>query len=219
MDAGPQPPQRGRGRGRGQGSRQRDHAPKRAVQTDAQLGWTENDIEQLDLPLFTGHPGISQISGINHNSSPFEVFRYSFNDEIVDVIKTETNRYARVQIQKLKNSDTLKPNSIWNSWKAVQRKKLYVFFAIIIHMSLVQKPKIQDYWTSKAILKTTFTQDIHMARDRFLSILWMLHCNDNAHHVAKGQPGHDPLHKIRPVVDVLAAKFQSAYYPEDILDY
>ena len=35
--------------------------------------------------------------------------------------------------------------------------------------------------------------------------------NNNAHNIPKGQPGHDPLYKLRPLLDPLIGNFQAAY--------
>ena len=50
-----------------------------------------------------------------------------------------------------------------------------------------------------------------LKRDRFSLILKFLHLNDNTEYIAKGQPGHDPLFKLRPFVDSLLHNFQRAY--------
>ena len=50
-----------------------------------------------------------------------------------------------------------------------------------------------------------------MKRDRFSLILRFLHLNDNSGYRRKGEPGHDPLYKLRPFLTPLIAKFQSAY--------
>ena len=40
-----------------------------------------------------------------------------------------------------------------------------------------------------------------------------LHLNDNSKYVKKGQPGYDPLFKLRPFLDPLVKNFQEAYHP------
>ena len=50
-----------------------------------------------------------------------------------------------------------------------------------------------------------------MKRDRFSLILRFIHLNDNRHYKKKGEPGHDPLYKLRPFLTPLIANFQSAY--------
>ena len=38
-----------------------------------------------------------------------------------------------------------------------------------------------------------------------------LHLSDNSLYIAKGQPGHDPLYKLRPLLRPVIANFQAAY--------
>ena len=52
-----------------------------------------------------------------------------------------------------------------------------------------------------------------MARDRFSLILKFLHLADNKTYIPKGQPGYDPLFKIRPFLTPLITNFQQAYIP------
>ena len=40
-----------------------------------------------------------------------------------------------------------------------------------------------------------------------------LHLNDNSKYVKKGEPGFDPLFKLRPFIDSLLKNFQDAYHP------
>jgi len=56
-----------------------------------------------------------------------------------------------------------------------------------------------------------------MSRDRFFAILTMFHLNNNDAKAARGQPGYEPLFKIRPVIDTLITKFQDIYTPEEQL--
>jgi hypothetical protein len=50
-----------------------------------------------------------------------------------------------------------------------------------------------------------------------MAILTMLHINDNENHVARGQPGYDPLFKIQLVLKNLTKKFQIVYSPDKFL--
>ena len=38
-----------------------------------------------------------------------------------------------------------------------------------------------------------------------------LHLSDNSQYIPRGQPGHDPLYKIRPLLSPLLANFKAAY--------
>ena len=50
-----------------------------------------------------------------------------------------------------------------------------------------------------------------MKRDRFTLILRFIHLNDNSHYKKKGEVGHDPLFKLRPLLEPLLTQFQSSY--------
>ena len=47
--------------------------------------------------------------------------------------------------------------------------------------------------------------------DRFSPLLKFIHLNDNSGYIQKGDPGYDPLYKIRPLLGPLLANFQAAY--------
>ena len=50
-----------------------------------------------------------------------------------------------------------------------------------------------------------------MSRDCFLLMLKFLHLTNNEDQVARGQPGHDKLFKIRKFMEGLVEKFKSVY--------
>jgi hypothetical protein len=49
------------------------------------------------------------------DAEPMDYFSSFFNDELLNNIVTETNRYTRYKILELQ----LSPRSIWNSWSDV----------------------------------------------------------------------------------------------------
>ncbi|KAK3797992.1 hypothetical protein RRG08_008463 [Elysia crispata] len=68
--------------------------------------------------------------------------------------------------------------SIFKRWKTVHLVELYTFFAILVHVALVPKNKIKDYWSTDIIIKTVFAPRL-MTRSCFLFILSFFHLNDN----------------------------------------
>lgn len=79
-------------------------------------------------------------------------------------------------------------------------------------MCVVQKPAINDYWSTDIVLQSVFAKSL-LSRDRFKSILSMLHLNDNSSYVPITHINHDPLHKIRPFFDSFIAACSSSFYP------
>jgi hypothetical protein len=56
--------------------------------------------------LFSYLPGLTNASNINENVSPFQVFDIFVINDILGLIKTETNRYAAQQVAAQKKKRT-----------------------------------------------------------------------------------------------------------------
>jgi hypothetical protein len=91
-----------------------------------------------------------------------------------------------------------------------------LFFAVIIHMCLVKKQKIKRLPVNKQLHSHSIFR-ISISRNRFTAILSHLHVNDNATYVPRNEPGHDPLHKIRPFLDHLLIHFPASFSPHENL--
>ena len=79
-------------------------------------------------------------------------------------------------------------------------------------MGLVKKPDLEKYWNTTTKAKVPFFGQ-YMSRNRFQSLLWNFHVNDDSHNPCQNLPGHDPLCKILPFVDMLERNFIYAYQP------
>ncbi|XP_063220583.1 piggyBac transposable element-derived protein 4-like [Bacillus rossius redtenbacheri] len=169
---------------------------------------------QPQLPVFEEASGI--LIDIDETSDELTCFSNFFGTDVIKNIKTETNQYAGTMIDNMKRAKKLKLNSMWQRWTTVKLQEIYYFFAVIIHMCLVRKPKITDYWSNDNIMHTPFPGRL-LSRDRFRSILFMLHINDNATYVPRGQENHDPLHKVRPFFNHFVRQCKACLYPSENL--
>ena len=76
-------------------------------------------------------------------------------------------------------------------------------------MGLVNFPQVEEYWaTTWPYSNLTFSKV--MSRDRFSLLMRFLHLNDSTGYIKKGEPGHDPLYKLQPLLEL---NFQAAYIP------
>ncbi|KAL1276603.1 hypothetical protein QQF64_036226 [Cirrhinus molitorella] len=84
--------------------------------------------------------------------------------------------------------------------------------ALHLCMGLVEKAEIEDYW---AEFWPTYTPGFGkvMSWNRFEIILSFLHFANNNEYVGRGQPGHDRLFKVRPVIDLIIPQFSAVYGP------
>ncbi|XP_067661397.1 piggyBac transposable element-derived protein 4-like [Haliotis asinina] len=144
------------------------------------------------------------------NLSEYDAFSLFFNDEVFDLLVTETNRYAAQFIAE--KMDTLKVHSRAKNWKAVDTSEMRAFISILLVMGLSKKPSYESYWSSDPLLECKGFKAI-MARDRFIQILMFFHLNDNAKDFPKEDPRHDKLFKIRPLMKILVPEWQRHFHP------
>lgn len=91
-------------------------------------------------------------------------------------------------------------------------EELLAFIGLNIAMGMLRLPQVHDYWSTNEILATPWFVSI-MARDCFFIILRFLHLVDSTKQKSKGEEGYDPLYKVRPLIDHLAAVFPKYYQP------
>ena len=120
----------------------------------------------------------------------------------------QTNLYAEQFLER----EDIPPTSRIHEWgrSRLDLVEIKKFLAALIGMGLVNLPRLEDHWsTSWPYASGNFSS--FFSRNRFSLIMRFLHLNDSAHYIPKGQPGHDPLYKIRPFMDPLLKNFKSAY--------
>ncbi|CAG2214378.1 unnamed protein product [Mytilus edulis] len=147
--------------------------------------------------------------GFEANFSPvdyFDKFLKTEDDDLIDRIVDETNRYAN-QCQTTENPTR---HARSNEWSPVSYAEMRAFIGLVLAMGIVKKSSIESYWEASGISETPNFRDV-MSRNRFQAILRYLHCSDNTTAVPRGQPGYDPLHKINPVVEFFNEVFELNY--------
>ena len=109
--------------------------------------------------------------------------------------------------------DTSGPHSRLKAWKDVDLEEMKQFFGLLVLMGLVKKHKLEEYWSLSTETRTPFFSKV-MSRNRFQAINAMLHFADNEQAVPRGSPGHDPLFKVRPVLNEAMKRSVGAYQPD-----
>uniref|UniRef100_T1I3L1 DDE_Tnp_1_7 domain-containing protein n=1 Tax=Rhodnius prolixus TaxID=13249 RepID=T1I3L1_RHOPR len=127
-----------------------------------------------------------------------EAYQVFVNDELIDLIVKETNRYAQQLILKKHSS-----KSRISFWKNTDRE-IKNFFAVVLTMGLVQISNINLYWCKDPIYHNSFISSL-MSRDRFLLLLKCLHFSNNEDDTNK----QNRLRKIEPLIGILTKNFSS----------
>jgi hypothetical protein len=99
-----------------------------------------------------------------------DVFELFFNNELVDTIVEETNRYAEHFLQGHK----LSSRSVARAWKPMTQGEIYVVLGLFMLMDIIKKPTLRSYFTTKSVISTPGFGDI-ITRDRLELICTFLH--------------------------------------------
>lgn len=153
------------------------------------------------------NPGLSQYARQKLvSNTPFEFYSLFLDDEILDLIISETNRYAEQRII----SGILKESvpRYLQSWYDTTKDEILTFLGIVLWMGLDQKPKLRNYWSTNPMYKCELSKA--MSRNRFEAILSCLHVANNETAVLT-----DRLAKLKPLIDALTNKFQNTVHPDE----
>ena len=183
-----------------------DQASNSAPNNDI-LQWTVNGQVRSRFS-FTGNPGI-QVA-LNDVTDPLEFFELFFDNEIVDQIATETNRYARQFLEeRLVN---LMARSRSKEWIDTDSNEIRVFLALLLMQGVNHKPDMQCYFSKRTSLYSPFFAEV-MDKNRFILLSKFLHFNNNQQYDPNGNIPKK-LFKLWPILAHMKAKFSGVYQPE-----
>ncbi|KAK2701959.1 hypothetical protein QYM36_019414 [Artemia franciscana] len=156
------------------------------------LAWRKVDFVQPDA-AWKDHLVVDQeMSG----KTPLEFVRLFFDQGVVNHIRDQTKIYA---LQKDAKEF------------GVSSAEMECFFGILAFTGIVKMPSYRSYWSNET--RYPVIADA-MSRDRFEQIKKYLHFNDNLTQKPRGDPGHDKIHKVRPLIEMIRDNFMKIP-PED----
>ena len=112
----------------------------------------------------------------------------------------------------------LEAHSWLRRWTNLNASDTKIFVAHLIVMGLVKKTNMAKYWSTNSLTRTPFFGKI-LSRNTFQNILVNLHISDNNTDYPCDNPNHDPLHKVRPFIEMCERTFQLVYRPECDLSF
>ena len=178
---------------------------------DAQAG--PADAAAANTPPAPGPGGDAPVFGrVNVDTTgftPLQFFELYVDDDLLHCLVVETNRKAHQHLGK----ENIPPHARCRAWYDVTPQEMKQFLGLLFLTGIISKPALSMYWSQDPLYATPIFGKL-MSRDRFLSIYQFLHFNDNTTYIPHGEPGHDNLFKVRPLIDHLFEKFQEVYTPE-----
>lgn len=113
-----------------------------------------------------------------------------------------TNEYARMHIPHHPYCGSKR-----GAWMETTTQEMYRLFAIIIYMSLVNMPEVDDYWKTTAPFHGLWARAIIPSRRRYYSLMKFLHLNMIA------AAGNERLIKVQPIYDHMKNKCCKLFQP------
>ena len=100
----------------------------------------------------------------------------------------------------------------YNSWNTTTMEELKAFIGFSVLMGINRLPSIDDYWSKDPPLHYAPISN-RIPHWRFREISRYLHFVNNDDLAPQGDPMHDRLGKVRPLIEYLSSKFSSLYHP------
>ncbi|KAI4455614.1 piggybac transposable element-derived protein 4 [Holotrichia oblita] len=138
--------------------------------------------------------------------SPLQFFKLMVNDNIINDMVFQTNKYAEVLLR-----NSIKKNARIRQWVSTDSNEMLSFFAVLLSMGVAELPKLNLYWSKDPLYQNKFISSI-ISRDRFLLLLKCWHFADNSL-----DDNSKRLYKLQPLSDQLLLNFKEHMIPGESL--
>ncbi|XP_041423567.1 piggyBac transposable element-derived protein 4-like [Xenopus laevis] len=159
----------------------------------------------LAIPPFTAVSGVKVDTG---NFQPIDFFQLFLTEAILQDMVLYTNLYAEQYLVQ----NPLPRYARARAWHPTDVNELKRFLGLTLAMGLIKANSLESYWDSTTVLSIPIFSAT-MPRNRYQLLLRFLHFNNNATAVPPNEPGHDRLHKLRPLINSLSERFREVYAP------
>lgn len=139
-----------------------------------------------------------------YDGSPIDFYHLIVDQNIINNIVIETNKYAAQQIA----SKVISPHSRLHKWYDTNESEMKCFLGLLLWTGLVSLPSYDLYWSTSAIFKTEFST--FMSRNRFEILLQMIHFADNS----QADP-NNRLYKLGSVINNVMTNSNNCMQPYD----
>ncbi|XP_063078352.1 piggyBac transposable element-derived protein 4-like [Engraulis encrasicolus] len=138
--------------------------------------------------------------------SPGDIFSHFYDVPVLRLLCECTNKNAEKNQQAGKKF----------TWTTISPGEMKQFIGLLIYMSVLELPKISDYWRQDTIFHVPFPAAV-MTRDRFMAIWSNIHMSDPEKTAEeerkKGTEEYDHLHRVRPLMELIRRSCKAIYHP------
>ena len=170
--------------------------------------WTtgNQNFKPFHVPEFNSETGPTFPANFDPgNASPWQYVKLFLTHDVLKLILTNTNKYA-----KYKQDKKGKANPLWKEDLTMPEFK--AFLAINIVMGLSPTPQYSCFWSQSCFMGNEGVKKL-MTKNRYEVICQYLHVSDRENEPERGEEGYDRAGKIRPLMDLLGPIFRSLSRP------
>ncbi|KAM9296217.1 piggyBac transposable element-derived protein 4-like [Gastrophryne carolinensis] len=160
-------------------------------------------------------PPFDSVPGVNVDTTNFRLIDF-LNLFVSEAILLDMVHYTNLYAEQVLTQNPPQRHARAHAWQPTNLSEMKTFWGLTLAMGIVKKFSIESYWDTQSILATPLFPAI-MSRNRYEILLRFLHFNDNTTAIPRGQPGHDRLHKLRPLINSLSERFAEVYTPSQNL--
>lgn len=163
--------------------------------------WRSDNFVNFEVPTFKGATGPKFPNDFDHeNASQWDYLSLFLDFNILTTLVENTNKYADKKIEE----EGLNREKVWLN--DVTMREIKTFLGISILFGINNFPAYRNFWDSSPFLGNEGVKAA-MSRKRYEEISRFLHVSDPANELEKGDPRHDRLAKVRPLLDHCARVF------------
>lgn len=166
---------------------------------------TERDIFTETPETFSGTSGPT--FSVTDRMPIVNVFYKMIDNDFIDRLCAETNRFAKQKIADLKAKNEFLSTSRLHRWSPTDRDEMVSFLALTILQKLYPLHNKESYFSFNGYGTMPYFSRI-MSHNRYLLLDSMIHFVDNDSITIPTK-----LIKIQPMTDYFNSKFSSLYYP------
>ncbi|KAG6446611.1 hypothetical protein O3G_MSEX004539 [Manduca sexta] len=180
--------------------------------TDIPLQGEDLHFEWSPMETFRGEEEVfrpARTGAVESYATAYDAFRSYWDDRILQVIADETNRYA----------NEINSASFHACWYPTNVDEVLCLFSFWMMLGIIRMPTIRSCFSTNKLLATSGFRRI-MTQRRYEQLSRALHFVDGDPVVQAVDPtisdptaSFDRIHRLRPIVDHLNAKFQANYVP------
>ena len=182
-------------------------------------GWKK--VENDEVP---DHSPSTDFDGLNFSTesrNPEDFFNQLFDESMYTRMAQETNSYAHDKIRKVllgrdpfeqMDHHTHRQHAWLGTWKDLNESDIKKLIAHLLIMSSIKKFALHNYWSTNSLMRTPFFRT-YLSRKKFQDILWNFQVADAKNNPPQGSLNHDPLAKVRPLLEMCQTNFCLRYTP------